>query len=115
MIEDARDPAFPAWSRRQFLKVTGSAGLALSLGLDVLLADGRLVIPDADGFLVVDMKKCQGCSTCMMACSLAHVGRASYNLSRIQIQRTRGPTGPTTSSWRPAGSARTPRAWRRAR
>ncbi len=85
MVEDARDPV--AWTRRQFLKVTGSAGLALSLGLDVLLADGRLVIPNAEGFLIVDMKKCQGCSTCMMACSLAHVGRAWYNLSRIQIQQ----------------------------
>ncbi len=53
----------------------------------MLLADGRLVIPNAEGFLVVDMKKCQGCSTCMMACSLAHSGAASYTLARIQIQQ----------------------------
>ena len=74
MTQDARDPAVPVSTRRQFLKVTGSASVALALGLDVVLADGRLVIPNAEGFLVVDMKKCQGCSTCMMACSLAHVG-----------------------------------------
>ena len=115
MVEDARHPAVPVPSRRQFLKVAGSASVALALGLDVVLADGRLVIPNAEGFLVVDMKKCQGCSTCMMACSLAHVGRASYNLSAFRSSRTRGPTGPTTSSWPPAGSAKTRPASRCAR
>ena len=53
---------------------------------------GRLLaipntIADSKGFLVVDLKKCQGCGTCMMACALAHSGMASYTLSRIQIQQ----------------------------
>jgi protein NrfC len=72
-------------SRRQFL--LGSS----ALGAAVLLPGKLLAIPntiaDSKGFLVVDLKKCQGCGTCMMACALAHSGMASYNLSRIQIQQ----------------------------
>ena len=72
-------------TRRQFLVGAGA------LGATVLLP-GRLLaipngIPDSQGFLVVDLKKCQGCGTCMMACALAHSGIASYSLSRIQIQQ----------------------------
>ena len=72
-------------SRRQFL--LGSS----ALGASVLLLGRLLAIPntiaDSKGFLVVDLKKCQGCGTCMMACALAHSGIASYSLSRIQIQQ----------------------------
>lgn len=72
-------------SRRQFLLGSGALGAAVFL-------PGRLLaipntIADSKGFLVVDLKKCQGCGTCMMACALAHSGMASYNLSRIQIQQ----------------------------
>jgi len=72
-------------TRRQFLVGTGAVGAAM-------LLPGRLLaipntIPDSQGFLVVDLKKCQGCGTCMMACALAHSGEASYSLSRIQIQQ----------------------------
>lgn len=73
------------FTRRQFLVGTGALGAAM-------LLPGRLLaipntIPDSEGFLVVDLKKCQGCGTCMMACALAHSGEASYSLSRIQIQQ----------------------------
>jgi protein NrfC len=72
-------------SRRQFL--LGSS----ALGASVLLPRRLLAIPntiaDSKGFLVVDLKKCQGCGTCMMACALAHAGIASYSLARIQIQQ----------------------------
>jgi protein NrfC len=72
-------------SRRQFL--LGSS----ALGASVLLPGRLLAIPntiaDSKGFLVVDLKKCQGCGTCMMACALAHCGMASYSLARIQIQQ----------------------------
>jgi len=72
-------------TRRQFLVGTGALGAA------VLLPGKLLAIPntmaDSEGFLVVDLKKCQGCGTCMMACALAHSGTASYSLSRIQIQQ----------------------------
>ena len=74
-------------ARRRFLLGTGAIGAAAALRPDWIFAANVLVIPNAEGFLVVDMKKCQGCSTCMMACSLAHAGKASYNLSRIQIQQ----------------------------
>jgi protein NrfC len=72
-------------TRRRFL-----IGTSL-LGASVLLPDKLLAIPnslpDSGGFLLVDLKKCQGCGTCMMACALAHSGTASYSLSRIQIQQ----------------------------
>ena len=42
-------------------------------------------IPPADGYLVVDVEKCQGCASCMLACSLIHEGVESLSLSRIQI------------------------------
>jgi protein NrfC len=72
-------------TRRQFLLCSSALGAAVFL-------PGRLLaipntIADSKGFLVVDLKKCQGCGTCMMACALAHSGVASYNLSRIQIQQ----------------------------
>ncbi len=29
-------------------------------------------VPPSKGYLVVDTKKCSGCMSCMMACTLAH-------------------------------------------
>ena len=37
------------------------------------------------GRLLVDIKKCQGCMTCMLACSLVHEGQENLSQSRIQI------------------------------
>jgi Fe-S-cluster-containing dehydrogenase component len=75
-------------TRRCFLASSATvAGGAFVAGTGLLLADGRLVIPNSEGFLVVDMKKCQSCGTCMMACSLAHSGVSSYSLSRIQVMQ----------------------------
>jgi protein NrfC len=74
-------------TRRRFIASTAAAGCVAVTGSWVLLADGRFVIPDSQGFLVVDIKKCQGCGSCMMACSLAHSGAASYSKSRIQIMQ----------------------------
>ena len=74
-------------ARRRFLLGTGAIGAAAALRPAWVFAANVLVIPNAEGFLLVDMKKCQGCGTCMMACSLAHTGEASYSLSRIQIQQ----------------------------
>ncbi len=47
-------------------------------------ADG---IPPADGYLLVDIEKCQGCLSCMLACSLIHEGVEGLSLSRIQIMQ----------------------------
>jgi len=73
-------------TRRQFLKSAGVLGIAAAAG-GTIFFPGKLIaaIPNSAGFLLVDMKKCQGCGTCMMACSMAHSGVASYTLSRIQI------------------------------
>ena len=98
----AQDPVHPeGTTRRGFLAATAATGCAVLAGHGILFADGRLVIPNAEGFLVVDMKKCQGCSTCMMACSLAHTGtRLVQPLAHPDPAGLRGPTGRTTSSWR---------------
>jgi protein NrfC len=45
------------------------------------------VIPPADGYLLVDIEKCQGCASCMLACSLIHEGVEGLSLSRIQIMQ----------------------------
>jgi protein NrfC len=73
-------------TRRQFLKGASALGIAAAAG-GTIFFPGKLIaaIPNSEGFLLVDMKKCQGCGTCMMACSMAHSGVASYTLSRIQI------------------------------
>jgi len=49
-----------------------------------VLADA---IPPADGYLLVDIGKCQGCASCMLACSLIHEGVESLSLSRIQVMQ----------------------------
>lgn len=86
----------PHISRRQFFKVSGA--IILVVGLEAadasqprtsasgpfLLTD---TIPPADGYLLVDVEKCQGCASCMLACSLVHEGVESLSLSRIQIMQ----------------------------
>lgn len=39
----------------------------------------------SEGYLVVDSKKCSGCCSCMLACSLVHEGEENLSLARIQI------------------------------
>lgn len=73
--------------RREFLKLSGVVGISvITPGAFPLLGD-FLVMPNSEGFLVVDMAKCQGCNSCMTSCSLAHHGIASLTRSRIQIQQ----------------------------
>jgi protein NrfC len=85
-----------AITRREFIKVTGSILLVARLGgygaraADASAASapvfiGANEIPPADGYLLVDIEKCQGCASCMLACSLIHEGVESLSLSRIQI------------------------------
>ena len=38
-----------------------------------------------DRYIVVDDTKCSNCMLCMLACSLAHEGKTSLSLSRIQV------------------------------
>lgn len=84
-MKDEKSSSSGKLTRRQFLVGTGALGAAILLPGQLLAIPNT--IPDSEGFLVVDLKKCQGCGTCMMACALAHSGEASYSLSRIQIQQ----------------------------
>jgi protein NrfC len=43
--------------------------------------------PPSTGYLVYDSRRCAGCQSCMLACSLVHEGAASTSLSRIQVSR----------------------------
>jgi protein NrfC len=82
-------------SRRYFLRIAGSVAVGMSVGgyakvkealpKIVKLADGRSAIPVSEGYLLVDEKKCQGCMSCMLACSLVNEGVENLSLSRIQI------------------------------
>jgi len=82
-------------SRRQFMVGVGGAGAGLVLGgllvKGFILPDEVVAMPASEGYLLVDTKKCAGCETCMLACSLVHEGRENISLSRIQI--TQDPFG----------------------
>ena len=82
-------------SRREFFTGVGGLGIGAVLGgallKGMLLPDEVLAIPASQGYLLVDTKKCSGCTSCMMACSLTHHGETNLSLSRIQI--TQNPFG----------------------
>jgi protein NrfC len=78
-----------SFSRRDFLSLsknmligTGIAGLTPGL---IWLDNAIAAIPASEGYLLVDTKKCQGCASCMLACSLVHEGVENLSLSRIQV------------------------------
>ena len=77
--------------RRQFITGVGGAGAGLVLGgllvKGFFLPDEVFAIPASGGYLLVDTRKCAGCSSCMMACSLTHHGQTNYSLSRIQLMQ----------------------------
>jgi protein NrfC len=50
-------------------------------------APAKNAYPQSQGYLVFDSKKCAGCTTCMLSCSLVHEGVQSLSLSRIQIMQ----------------------------
>lgn len=78
-------------SRRSFLKRSGATAVALGVGgllpQVIWLPDAVAAIPASEGYLLVDTKKCQGCLTCMLACSLIHEGVENLSLARIQIMQ----------------------------
>ena len=78
-------------SRRHFL-ATGSAVIAVDALLSSTAAPASPVpatdsYPRSKGYLVYDSKKCAGCTTCMLSCSLTHYGVQNLSLSRIQIMQ----------------------------
>jgi protein NrfC len=73
-------------SRRDFLKFTGTAAIGAGVLPRLMwLDDAIAAVPASEGYLLVDTKKCQGCLSCMLACSLVHEGAENLSLSRIQI------------------------------
>jgi len=90
--EKEADATKKKFSRRDFI-VTGGAVVAV----DVLVSSATAApaspapaantYPTSQGYLVYDSKKCAGCTTCMLSCSLTHYGEQSLSLSRIQIMQ----------------------------
>ena len=84
-----QNPSNEMLSRRDFLKVSKQvcvgAGVCAVLPGIIVIRETMAAMPVSGGYLLVDLKKCQGCMTCMLACSLAHEGVESLSLSRIQI------------------------------
>jgi len=70
-------------SRRDFMKFSGMT--VVSAGIIGTHVDSFGAKQATWGFLLVDMKKCQGCMSCMLACSLVHHGVENLSLSRIQV------------------------------
>jgi protein NrfC len=70
--------------RRTFLKLTGTAGAGLALGM-VWVGDGIAAIPASQGYLLVNTRRCAACMNCMLVCSLAHEGRADLTVARIKV------------------------------
>jgi len=72
--------------RRDFLKVAGAIAIGgAASGCAAPGAAGEDGIGASGGYILVDKKKCQGCVSCMLACSLVNEGQASLSLSRIQV------------------------------
>jgi protein NrfC len=82
------------FSRRDFI-ATGGAVVAVDALISTATADAAPAppipaptrYPTSKGYLVYDSKKCVGCTTCMLSCSLTHYGVQSLSLSRIQIMQ----------------------------
>ena len=77
-------------SRRQFLAGLGGLGIGALLGAGVVgiaLPDGVYAIEASGGYLLVDSKKCAGCQSCMLACTLVHSGKENLALSRMQVHK----------------------------
>lgn len=78
-----------AISRREFLHLSGAIAIGAWAGSYISARlfppEALAVIPASSGYLLVDTKKCQGCMSCMIVCSLVHEGEANPSLARIQV------------------------------
>ncbi len=80
-------------SRRRFMQVVGV--FTLTAGTASLLSCETPAAPNPEtpenpkdasmGYILVDSRKCQGCLTCMIACSLAHEGCVNLSMARLQV------------------------------
>ena len=90
---DKKETSERKMNRRQFL-VGGSAALAAgaiaaTTGVKSAAAQETEMppYPASKGYLVYDSKKCIGCTTCMLSCSMVHYGEQNLSLARIQIMQ----------------------------
>ena len=89
-------------SRRDFVKVAGSlgvAGLGVFGGVRVLgtkATDATVYAPKAKMMIVHDPSRCVGCRRCEIACSLFHDDKICLSTARIKLSRNYnfGPEGP---------------------
>jgi protein NrfC len=97
--ENQEAAANKKYSRRDFL-VTGGTVVAVDALIATTPAGASAAkstssspaakedsFPESKGYLVYDSKKCAGCTTCMLSCSLTHYGVQNLSLSRIQIMQ----------------------------
>jgi protein NrfC len=79
------------YSRRDFVVGSGAAFAGSALGSHALAAapktPDKSAYASSTGYLVYDSRRCAGCQSCMLTCSLVHDGAASTSLSRIQVSR----------------------------
>jgi len=83
------------YTRRDFLVTSGTvvavdaliakASVKAAVSAETSPAAAKKPYPASKGYLVYDSRKCAGCTTCMLSCSLTHYGFQSLSLSRIQI------------------------------
>ncbi|MHB1323801.1 MAG: 4Fe-4S dicluster domain-containing protein [Coriobacteriia bacterium] len=89
MADDTKTAEGKEYSRREFITGIGGLGAGAVFGGFIvkgfMLPDEVYAIPASEGYLLVDTKKCGGCESCMLACSMVHSGRSNIALSRIQI------------------------------
>jgi protein NrfC len=91
--ESTEAAAKKKFTRRDFL-VTGGAVVAVDALISTNPAAAAALPPEkvqaypaSKGYLVYDSKKCTGCTTCMLSCSLTHYGEQNLSLARIQIMQ----------------------------
>jgi len=77
------------FSRRDFLATGGVAVAAPAIiataTSSAAAQNAGASIPRSQGYIVFDSRKCIGCTTCMLSCSLTHYGEQNLSLARIQI------------------------------
>ncbi len=102
------------YTRRDFL-VTGGTVVAADALIATIPAQAApaaaakgATYPESKGYLVYDSKKCTGCTTCMLSCSLTHYGVQSLSLSRIQIMQDSFGKFPTDIKMAPCRQCATP-------
>jgi protein NrfC len=117
--ESEKAAAKKKYSRRDFLVASGTvvavdaliattpARAAVTAPSPAAAAKGA-TYPESKGYLVYDSKKCAGCTTCMLSCSLTHYGVQNLSLARIQIMQDSFGKFPTDIKMAPCRQCVTP-------